>query len=325
MAEKKAEKKDDHAERGVVGPDERFKYVGFEVQAGKIKDLFKSEAEQDEWKKKVVEKRQSRGSRLRDESTFDIPRVAGYEKIVLTITSLVLLVSLFLPWFSGYHEYEVKAEVATPAPVAGLADSLSDSLSVMPDVTTPADTAMMTAVADSAAVDSLGQAASQIVEDDRDARGFASITGARERKEWKKEHQSISAIAAVASFGSFGGKVFSSGAVLVITVILLLVYLLLCIFSPVYTLIVLYGGGKDPDRLALKLKKALRLNWIPVIIWVVCLLISFLGASYSFDTSDMLKQIGSGYGIATFLGLLGYGFYISLACFIISAAKAVEI
>ena len=73
------------------------------------------------------------------------------------------------------------------------------------------------------------------------------------------------------------------------------------------------------------MKKALRINWIPVGIWAFCLILSFFGASYSFDSSDMLIQIGSVYGPGTYLGLLGYGFYISLACFIMNAVKAVEI
>ena len=63
-------------------PDERFRYIGFEVESGKLGEHFKSDAEKNSWIKKVLNKR-AKGSKLRDETSFDKPRVAGYEKIIL--------------------------------------------------------------------------------------------------------------------------------------------------------------------------------------------------------------------------------------------------
>ncbi len=87
-------------------PDLRFKYLGFEVKPGKIGNLFRSEDEKQSWIKRILEKRKS-GVKLREECSLTEPRVAPYERIVLTITSLLLIFSLFLPWFSGYKESEV--------------------------------------------------------------------------------------------------------------------------------------------------------------------------------------------------------------------------
>jgi len=39
----------------------------------------------------------------------------------------------------------------------------------------------------------------------------------------------------------------------------------------------------------------------------------------------MVKQIGTSYGTGTYLGLLSYGFYMTLACFALNGAKGVEI
>jgi hypothetical protein len=321
-----AEKKDSGAkEEKQFDPDKRFKYVGFEVHPGKIRDLFKSKAEEEKWVNRVREKRKG-GLRAREKTSFDVPRVAGYEKVVLTITSLLLVVSLFLPWFSGYHEYEVEA-VAAERPAAALMDSLGDEAPADSAALEAADTSaigqetarMTDSMSAMGATETMAEAETRELE--RDESGFASITAAKKRKEIRKEHKEASALASL----GMAGMVFSSGVVLKITGILFIIYMLFCILAALYTLYSLYFIKGDPDSKALKLKKALKYNWIPIGIWVFCLVISFVGASYSFDASDMMKQIGVAYGIGTYLGILGYGFYISLFCFIMNAVKATEI
>jgi len=332
-----AEKKDSGAKQEKeFDPDKRFKYVGFEVHPGKIKDLFKSEAEKEELVKMVRTKRES-GKAGREETSFDVPRVAGYEKVVLTITSLLLIASLFLPWFSGYHEIEVETTIAPAEEQAVLADSLADSLGMeMTDSTALAaveDAGEMTAATpveppveepEAAAVET-GEAAEHLddgtVHAGKDDKGFSSISAARKRKEIRREHQEASA------FGSLSmiGEVLSSGFVLKITGILFAIYMLFCLAGGIFTIYALYGLKGDADARILKLKKVMKMSWVPVGIWVFCMVISFFGASYSFDTSDVMKQIGSSYGIGTYLSVLGYGFYLSLACFIMNAVKGAEI
>ncbi len=287
-------------------PDERFRYIGFEIETGKIGEHFKSDAEKDTWVKRMLEKRK-KGVKMREETSFDKPRVAGYEKIVLTITSVVLIASLFLPWFSGYKEFEVVAD--TPAPKAQ-----EISTGVSGDALIP-DSAAITANQESPASNETGIATS------KDEQGFSSMTGVIKRKELKKEYYSSSALGAL----GWLGMVFSSGFVLKITGLMFIVYLLLCLGMAGMTLYTLYGTKAVGDALALKLKGLLKYGWISLGIWFFCLILSFFGASYSFDSTGMLKQLGTSYSVVTYLGLLGYGFYVSLACFILSAAKAVEI
>lgn len=322
-----AEKRDDgDKKKKEFNPDDRFKYIGFDVHQGKIRDFFKSDSEKESWIKRVQEKRKA-GSRLRDESSFDQPRVAGYEKIVLTITSLVLVASLFLPWFSGYTEHEVEAAPAPAEEVAmadsTMVDSLADSLAMAAGET--GVDSVSGEMAGTASEADMGDEEGNHMTLDKDEKGFASITAIRKRKEIRRDHEGFSAIKSMAMFGSVGGAVFSSGFILIITAILIIVYMLLCLGLAGYTIYMLYGQKGDEDVKALKLKKALRINWIPVAIWAFCLIISFFGAAYSFDPTGMIQQIGDHYGIATFLSLLSYGFYISLACFIMNAVKAVEI
>ncbi|UCD17210.1 MAG: hypothetical protein JSV44_12285 [Candidatus Zixiibacteriota bacterium] len=331
MAEKEEKGK---PEEKAFNPDDRFRYLGFEIKPGKIGDLFKSEAEKESWIQKVIDKRK-RKVRIREHNTLEEPRVAGYERIVLTITSAVLVVSLFLPWFSGYHERVVDSEVAgqqnEPAAVVSdsltegvMADSLSRALTeseTIPGEETTEPTEIAGAVAPATAA--ARENGATVLE--KDEAGFASITSHRRQKEVVRERLSLSAIGAIGSLGAVGGMVFSSGLVVTLTGILMIIYVLCCIGLAVYTLYMLYGIKGDEDTKALKLKLVLRLSWIPVAIYVFCIIIAFFGATYSFDTTDMIKQIGGSYGISTYLGLLSSGFYLTIACFIINGAKSIEI
>jgi hypothetical protein len=173
--------------------------------------------------------------------------------------------------------------------------------------------------------ESSGPAAGETVTTEKDEAGFVSMTSARKRKEIIRERESLSAIGAVAALGSIGGMVFSSGIILKIIGALTLLYILFCLVMAIYTLYLLYAVKGDADRKMLRLKNGLKWSWIAPAFWVVGMFISVVGASYSFETSNMLAQVGSSYGIGTYLGLLSYGFYITLACFIMNGVKAAEI
>ncbi|RKX24219.1 MAG: hypothetical protein DRP46_13585, partial [Candidatus Zixiibacteriota bacterium] len=283
----------------------------------------KSDTEKDELVKKIKAKREA-GQAGREVTSFDIPRISSLEKIVLTITSLLLIASLFLPWFSGYHEYEVVSEVAPAEEQAVLVDSLADSLG-MEMIDSTALAAEVTGTLEGEAVEEPGEPATpaetETIQAAKDDKGFSSITAARKRKEIRREHLEANALAALPMLG----KVLSSGFILKITGILFLIYILFCVGGGFYNLYALYWFKGDPDTRAMKLKKVMKFAWIPVGIWALCLILSFVGASYSFDTTDVIKQIGTSYGTGAYLGILSYGFYLSLACFILNAVKAVEI
>ena len=117
----------------------------------------------------------------------------------------------------------------------------------------------------------------------------------------------------------------SNNSMIAIAGVLFLVYMLLSLAIPGYigyNVLTLKG---HPDEVALKLKGILKLAWIPVLVWVALILLSVIGAEYGFDTTDGLKQVGESYGIGAFLGLLGAGFYLSLAGFVLAGSKSVEI
>ena len=140
------------------------------------------------------------------------------------------------------------------------------------------------------------------------------------------DYYSVTGIGALLSLGTYSSKIFSSGIVLVITGILMIVYFLSCLVLAAINIYLLYGAKKgSSEEFVLYLKKMLRFNWIPVIIWLGMFILSFVGASYGFDPSGMLQQVGDSYGIGAFIGLSSFGIYITLAAFLIVALKGKEI
>ncbi|MCX6826364.1 MAG: hypothetical protein NTV06_03710 [candidate division Zixibacteria bacterium] len=275
-----------------IDPDLRYRYLGFEVKPGKIGDLFQSESEKQNWVQRILEKRKA-GIKLRETCSLTEIRVAPYERIILTITSVLLVLSLFLPWFSGYREIEVKPKAAAQQEVTPGTSEMADN--IQPEAAK------------------------------KDEMGFTSISTIKKRVEIRREYESASAMGAIFSIGSLGSKVFSSGFILMLSGFLMIIYILLCIGLAAYTLNILYRVKGDADKIALELKRILKWNWLPIGIWAFCMLISFVGADYSFSTVGAMKQVGRSYGISTFLGLLTYGFYISLAALTMNAVKASEI
>jgi hypothetical protein len=136
----------------------------------------------------------------------------------------------------------------------------------------------------------------------------------------------LSGIGVFTSIGSIGSKVFSSGFILILTGVSIMLMVLLSIGLPVYNLYGIYGLKGDVDKKALALKKIARYNWAPLILFVFALSISFVGAEYGFSNPlEVFTSIGSSYTVGTFLGSFSYGIIISQAAFILVAAKGMEI
>lgn len=91
-----------------ISDDERFHYIGFDVCPGKPKDLFRNDAEKAELVRKVEAKR-AKGDLLRDDCKLLQERVTGKERLFLTVASIVIVLSLFFPWYSIYKETAVQS------------------------------------------------------------------------------------------------------------------------------------------------------------------------------------------------------------------------
>ncbi len=330
------DKKQESTGANVISDKDRFKYIGFEVFPGKPKDLFKSEAEREKLVERVIQRRQA--GRIREDCTLLEKRVSGSDRIVLTLACIVILASLFVPWYGVYNEVELTggepaAGIADTSMLAAVEDTLADSLwadslelePVRPDLEEVLDDP----AGDEAPVEpEPGEPVTdEGMELTTEERGPSEevLHGYVARKKIYKEHSRVSAIGAFVAIGSLASHVFSSGVVLMFTGALFIVYMLLCIGLPAYTLVGLYAGKMSEDDRALRLKKVLRYNWLPLVIFVVCFFVSFLGADYGFDAAALYSSLGDSYGIGAFFVTLNWGVYVSLAAFILVAVKGAEI
>ena len=106
---------------------------------------------------------------------------------------------------------------------------------------------------------------------------------------------------------------------------LYLLYTLACLFIPLLTLYKLFGAKAKGDQYVLDIKKVLKLSWWPVAAFALTIFLSFVGAQYGFDPEGMFTSIGKSYSIGVLLDTVSFGIGISLAGFIILAAKGSEI
>lgn len=300
-----------------ISDKERFRYIGFEVFPGTPKDLFKNQAEKDKFVESVRTRRQS-DETLRDACTLMEERVSGGERLVLAVASVVMFLALFLPWYSAYVERQEQVPAQPQAAInveveAVQPDSLAAKVGDSLTAALPAQAGQPAATA-GAGTSHQGQRANEEI-----------ITQHQQRKKVVKDVTRVSGLGAFALIGSAGGYVFSSGFVLILTALLMIVYGLLCIALPAANLYTLYGLKGTPEERALRLKKQLRHNWIPLIILVVVFLLSLVGADYGFNPADTYTSVGNSYGIATIFNTLSLGIFVALAASILVAVKGVEI
>jgi hypothetical protein len=315
MAEK--EKKADAAPPRITEA-QRFSYIGFEVFPGKPKDLFKNEAERDQLVKKVKARR-DKGDTIRDHNTLMDERLSGGERMVLTLACLVILGSLFLPWFSAYTETE-RAVVQAPAAVVA-----PDSLIIPGDTTLAlkSDQAAGSSEVEPVPPGEGGEVGEvPAVATPEGAGGEEIIHAGISHKKFDRVDFSVNWFGSLGVLGAAGGLLFGS-AITAVSSVLMLVYMVLALVLPLFTLFNLYGSKAKGDDLALKLKKSLRLNWLPLVIFVLVAVLSFLGGAYA--GAVPYTSLGDSYSVAAFGNLLSYGVFVSLGFSVMLAVKGIEI
>ncbi len=311
------DKKETPPSTGRITEDERFKYVGFDVFPGRIKDMFKSQAERDKLVEKVRQKRENKGDliALREECTLLEERVSLTDRVFLMIACVAMVAALFLPWYAAYNEVVEENQVEVAAEPGDSLAAMGDSLM--------ADTSALTAATD--------ETGGTTTEETTEGEGFSEgpreevLHGYVARKKITRNYVRMSGIGSLAAIGSVGGYVFSSGFVVMLTGVILLIMTLASVALPAYTMYGLFGLKGNPDEQALKLKSILKLNWLPLICFTIALFASFVGGSYGFDAASMYHSLGDSYGPGAFLGSLSWGVFVSLAASIMLAVKGIEI
>ena len=208
-----------------ISEETRFKYIGFEIYPGKTKEFWQTEDEKKKFLEEVRQKRSQSALLERDHSLVKVKVFSKVDKLILTITSLLMVVSLFLPWFSVKGVGSVFFFAIGKLPVGGVL--------------------------------------------------FGIFT--------------VFMILTVLSSAGAGG----------------------------ISLLALYKKYSDTDSYLANLKKKLKLNYIPLALWVVLIFISIIGMSaHSADS-----PVGGSFNVIDLLTASSLGIWLSLPSLIINCVK----
>ena len=84
--------------------EDRFRYIGFEIYPGKAKEFWKSEEEKKAYSEKIKKKKGILSLLDRDHSAVHVSIFSPVDRIVLSISSAVVILSIFFPWFAFHRD-----------------------------------------------------------------------------------------------------------------------------------------------------------------------------------------------------------------------------
>ncbi len=116
-------------------------------------------------------------------------------------------------------------------------------------------------------------------------------------------------------YAALGGPLFSVFAILVGLVIIS------SFVAGVLSLVGLYKKQPDNEKYLASLKRMLRLNLIPLVLWVALIVISTIGFSTPFADALKINGFGDGFTVVNFFMLSSYGMWLSLPSVIINCVK----
>ncbi len=232
VEEKKAEKRED---------DLRFKYIGFDVYSSKAKKFWRNPEEEKRYSEEV-RKRKEKGEREeRDHSLIAVPVFSPVEKWILTVTSALMILCLFLPWFTF-------------------------------------------------------------------TRGENSM--------------SYSALQYLFNLGTLMTYSGLGGALLGILAIMFPVMMLTSLLFGILNLLALYSKTSSQEEYLRKVKKMLRLNFLPLLLWIAAVIISIIGIATPLASAFGVNQLKDNFDVITLVSISGFGLWISLGCWILNSVKA---
>ena len=83
-----------------VNPEElRYNYLGFEVEPGKLKEFWASDDEKKSYVEKIRAQFKKSQSIERDFSVVNANQINKADRVIISIASLLMIISLFLPYY----------------------------------------------------------------------------------------------------------------------------------------------------------------------------------------------------------------------------------
>ncbi|HVP36278.1 MAG TPA: hypothetical protein VMT04_04720 [Terriglobales bacterium] len=232
VEEKKSEKKED---------DQRYKYIGFDVYSSRTARFWKNPEEEKKYLEEVRERKEKGEREERDHSLISVSVFSPLEKWILTVTSALMVLCLFLPWFTF----------------------------------TRGENAM-----------------------------------------------NFSAFGYLLNLGTLMTYSGLGGALLGVLALLFPLTMLSSLLFGILNLLALYSKSGSEEAYLSKVKKTLRLNFIPLFLWIITVIISIIGVAAPLASAFGVNQIKDNFDVITLVSISGFGLWISLGCWILNSVKA---
>jgi uncharacterized membrane protein len=112
------------------------------------------------------------------------------------------------------------------------------------------------------------------------------------------------------------------GPLLGLLVVIFLFLILSSFILGIINLIALYSKINSEGSYLQKIKKSLRLNFIPLLLWLIAVILSIFGMATPLATAFGVNQLKDTLNVVTLISISGVGLWISLGCWVMNSIKA---
>lgn len=129
-------------------------------------------------------------------------------------------------------------------------------------------------------------------------------------------------------FGYIGqlGLIFSysgfSGMSLAMFAILVLLFMLASLLYAIKSLLIVLKVDKDEEKYQAKVKKTLKLGFVPIALWLVLVIISAIGINTPLLSHSGIKSLGESFNLVTFISISGIGMWTVMCGLIVNSFKS---
>lgn len=135
-------------------------------------------------------------------------------------------------------------------------------------------------------------------------------------------HSTYTGLGFIFKLGMLFGYAPLGGFLLGLFLVLLLLTILSSFGVGVLNLVSVYKKHNDQESYLANLKKTLKLNLIPLSLWVILIIIAVIGMPTPFAGSLLaVKGLGDDFNLINFFALSSYGMWLCLPCLIINSVK----
>jgi hypothetical protein len=131
-----------------------------------------------------------------------------------------------------------------------------------------------------------------------------------------------SALGYLFNFGTLMTYSGLGGDLLGILAVIFPVAMLTSLLFGILNLLALYSKTNSEEGYLRRVKKTLRLNFIPFLLWMAAVIISIIGVATPLASAFGVNQLKDNFDVITLVSISGIGLWTSLGCWTLNSVKA---